>query len=101
MAENYQPPQPQSLTLPGETARIALELAIHDFHAQGKATAHDVVVASALARVLSGGNTDITESLSETDLLRLEREQFMQLVHEPATLARVEHLLKTGKPLRN
>ena len=101
MAENYQPPQPQSLALPGETARIALELAIHDFHAQGKATAHDVVVASALARVLSGGATDITDSLSEDDLLRLEREQFMQLVHEPATLARVQHLLQSGKPLRN
>ena len=101
MADNYQPPSTQSVQLWGASAYVALELAINDFHAQGKATAHDVVVAKALARVLSGGDTDMTLSLSEDDLLRLEREQFMQLVHQPATLARVEHLLKTGKPLRN
>lgn len=101
MADNYQPPSAQSVQLWGASAYVALELAINDFHAQGKATAHDVVVAKALARVLSGGDTDMTLSLSEDDLLHLEREQFMQLVHQPATLARVEHLLKTGKPLRN
>jgi 3-hydroxyacyl-CoA dehydrogenase len=62
---------------------------------------HDQVVASQLAVVLSGGETDVTEKVRDDDLLRLEREAFMTLVRQPATLARMEHMLETGKPLRN
>jgi 3-hydroxyacyl-CoA dehydrogenase len=65
------------------------------------ASAHDAVVATQLALVLSGGQTDITETVSDDDLLKLEREAFMTLVRQPATLARMEHMLETGKPLRN
>ena len=61
----------------------------------------DVYVAGALAEVLSGADTDPTQSLGEQDLLELERRSFMRLVRHPATLARVEHMLETGKPLRN
>jgi 3-hydroxyacyl-CoA dehydrogenase len=31
----------------------------------------------------------------------MERAAFMRLVKTPGTLARVEHMLETGKPLRN
>jgi 3-hydroxyacyl-CoA dehydrogenase len=65
------------------------------------ATPHDEVVAKRLAVVLSGGDTDPTETVAEDDLYRLEREAFMDLVKTPGTLARVEHMLDTGKPLRN
>jgi 3-hydroxyacyl-CoA dehydrogenase len=34
-------------------------------------------------------------------LLELERTAFMKLVRNPATVARIEHMLTTGKPLRN
>ena len=54
-----------------------------------------------LAGVLSGDGTDVTESLTEDDLLALERRAFMELVRHPATIARIEHMLDTGKPLRN
>ncbi|WML88144.1 3-hydroxyacyl-CoA dehydrogenase/enoyl-CoA hydratase family protein [Thiothrix subterranea] len=101
MIDGYQPPEPPVFHLPGATARIAMEMAVNDFVAQGKATPYDAVVAHALATVLSGGETDITETLSETDMLALEHVQFMQLVRNPETLARVSHLLETGKPLRN
>jgi 3-hydroxyacyl-CoA dehydrogenase len=67
----------------------------------GKATPHDVVVSDKLAYVLSGGDTDITETLTEDDVLALEHEMFAQLVRTPGTIARVEHMLTTGKPLRN
>ena len=40
-------------------------------------------------------------SLTETDMLNLERESFMRLLGERKTLERMESLLKTGKPLRN
>ncbi|OQX08974.1 MAG: 3-hydroxyacyl-CoA dehydrogenase [Thiothrix lacustris] len=101
MVAGYQPPEPPIFHLPGATARVAMEMAVNDFVAQGKATPYDAIVAKALAVVLSGGDTDITDTLSETDLLALEHAQFMQLVRNPETLARVSHMLETGKPLRN
>jgi 3-hydroxyacyl-CoA dehydrogenase len=41
------------------------------------------------------------ETLTEQDILDLEREAFLSLCGMPATQARMEHTLKTGKPLRN
>ena len=38
---------------------------------------------------------------ADVTLLDLEREAFLSLVAEPKTLARIQHTLKTGKPLRN
>ena len=55
----------------------------------------------ALADILSGGETDPTEVLSEKDILELERVSFMKLVRQKGSLDRVEHMLSTGKPLRN
>ncbi|MEN9424187.1 MAG: hypothetical protein RL122_1570, partial [Pseudomonadota bacterium] len=101
MVANYQPPEPPVFHLPGATARVAMEMAVNDFVAQGKATPYDAVIANTLAAVLSGGDTDMTDTLSETDLLALEHQHFMQIVRNPATLARVSHMLETGKPLRN
>ena len=79
----------------------ALKLAVDSFRKQGKATPHDVVVVGDLARVLTGGDADVTDVVTEADLLRLEREGFMRLVRNSATQDRVEHMLDTGKPLRN
>lgn len=102
MARDYRPPAPpEEIRLPGPTARSALDLAVRDLAKKGQATPHDVVVAGHLARVLSGGDTDMTEALTEDDLLALERAEFMTLVRTPGTAARVEHMLETGKPLRN
>ncbi|MEQ8964324.1 MAG: 3-hydroxyacyl-CoA dehydrogenase NAD-binding domain-containing protein [Azospirillaceae bacterium] len=102
MAEDYAPPAPpEEIRLPGPTARTALELALDTMAKQGVATPHDTVVADGLARVLSGGDTDITDVMSEDDLLALERSVFMELVRTQGTAARVEHMLETGKPLRN
>ncbi|MBZ0112187.1 MAG: 3-hydroxyacyl-CoA dehydrogenase/enoyl-CoA hydratase family protein [Thermoanaerobaculia bacterium] len=100
-AAGYEPPTKVEITLPGPTGRAALSSAVAGFRASGMATAHDEVVANRLAVVLTGGDTDITETVSEETLLRLEREAFLDLVKTPATLARIEHMLETGKPLRN
>jgi 3-hydroxyacyl-CoA dehydrogenase len=101
LAVDYQPPKPQPISLPGPTGAAAVELALNDLHAQGKATDYDMVVAGKLARVLSGGDTDMTDETTEDQLLALEREAFLSLIREPRTLARIEHMLETGKPLRN
>ena len=101
MAEGYAAPEEFTYHLPGESARIAFEMAVDRFHRLGKATDYDHVVAGELARVLAGGDTNVTEDLSEGDILDPEREGFMRLVHSEGTMARVEHMLLTGKPLRN
>jgi 3-hydroxyacyl-CoA dehydrogenase len=59
------------------------------------------VVSKRLAVVLTGGETDPTDKISEDDLSRLEREAFMDLIKTQGTLQRIEHMLDTGKPLRN
>jgi 3-hydroxyacyl-CoA dehydrogenase len=101
LAEGYAPPEEAALRLPGATGRAAIEMAVHDFELKGLVTPHDRVVIEELKQVLTGGDTDITDVVSEDALLKLEREAFMRLIRHPGTLARVEHMLDTGKPLRN
>ena len=101
LAENYQPAKPIVVNLPGPTGAAALKLGVIDLVHQGKATAYDAVVAEKLAEVLSGGDTDMTLETSEDQLLALERRAFQALIREPKTLARIEHTLETGRPLRN
>jgi len=101
VADGYKPPEPMQLHLPGPTARAALRLAIDGFALQGIALPHDVVVAGHLANVLSGGATDMLDEISEDQVMALEKKAFMALVKTGPTLARMETILATGKPLRN
>ncbi len=101
VAAGYTPPEPVELALPGPTAKAAFDMAVAGFRASGAATPHDVVIAGRLADVVSGGDTDVTATVSEDRLTELEREAFLALIRTPATLARIETMLETGKPLRN
>jgi len=101
LAEGYQPPAPPTFRLPGASGRAALDLAVKGFVARGLATPYDEVVSAKLAYVLTGGEADLVDSVTEEQMLLLEAEQFMTLVRDIRTVARVEHMLGTGKPLRN
>ena len=101
LAEDYFPPDPNSYQLPGATGKAALILAVNDLALSGLATPHDVVVASELAEILSGGDTDVTETMGEDEILALERTAIGRLGRDTATLDRMQHMLETGKPLRN
>ena len=101
LSVKYSPPEPRTYSLPGPTGKAALELAVNDLKLSGKATPHDVVVTNALAGILTGGNTDITESLDEDDILLMEKNAITALAKNTDTLDRMQHMLETGKPLRN
>ena len=101
LVEGYQPPKPPEFVLPGPSGRAGLYAAAEGFHKRGLATNHDLVVADALAEVLSGGDTDIIDTMTEQQVMDLERKAFMRLIRSAPTLARVEYTLETGKPLRN
>jgi 3-hydroxyacyl-CoA dehydrogenase len=102
LAANYEIPEVAEVTLPGPTGLAILTAAVRDFKARGLATKYDVVVCDALADVVSGGQTtDVMAPLSEEDLLALELKNFVGLMKNQGTLDRIQHMLKTGKPLRN
>ncbi len=101
LVDGYQPPAPPEFRLPGEGGRAALAMAAEGFRKRGLATAYDMVVSDALAGVLTGGEADLVDTVSEPDMLKLEREAFMLRVRDTRTMARVEHMLEKGKPLRN
>ena len=62
---------------------------------------HDQKIANKLAYVMAGGDLSQPTNVTEQYLLDLEREAFLSLCTERKTLERIQHMLKTGKPLRN
>ncbi len=62
---------------------------------------HDEKISQKLAWVMAGGDLSAPTHVSEQYLLDLEREAFLSLCGERKTLERIQHMLKTGKPLRN
>lgn len=101
LVEGYTPPEVPVFRLPGEAGKAALIMAVQDFQARGLASAYDVTVAEGLANILTGGDTDITQEVSEAEMLALEVKNFNALMHNDKTQARIKHTLETGKPLRN
>jgi 3-hydroxyacyl-CoA dehydrogenase len=101
LAKNYKAPEPQVIRLPGTSGKAALNMAVEGFRQTGKATPYDVVVSDKLADVLTGYSKDLTDDVTEDELLKFERTAFVQLVKHEGTLERIEHMLVNGKPLRN
>jgi 3-hydroxyacyl-CoA dehydrogenase len=102
LASTYVPPAPRNdITVAGEAGYALLKMAAWLAH-QGKfITDYDFVVAEKLAHVLSGGRITGPAQVSEQYLLDLEREAFLSLCGDKRTQARMQHMLSTGKPLRN
>jgi len=98
----YQPPQPRaSIPVGGPTAYATLALGVHLAWRAGRLSDHDVTIGRKLAWILTGGNVPYATTLSEGQLLDLEREAFLSLCGEPKTQERIAYTLKTGKTLRN
>lgn len=101
VAGGYKPPRKKSFKLPGPSGRAAIELALFGFLEGKQATPYDVTVGKKLAYVLTGGDIPAGAVRTEQDLLDLERESFLSLCGNAETVARIQHMLQTGKPLRN
>lgn len=101
LSQNYKAPEKFEYRLPGKTAKILLNMTTRAFRVLGKITAYDRQVANKLAIVLSGGDCDMLEPLSEQKILALEQQVFTDIVQQQGTVDRLEHMLRLGKPLRN
>jgi 3-hydroxyacyl-CoA dehydrogenase len=91
----------QAITVGGEGVLAALKLGVHLAWRAGRISDHDALIGRVLAGILAGGALPHQTAVSEQYLLDLEREAFLKLCGERKTLERIQHTLKTGKPLRN
>ena len=78
-----------------------LEQQVDNLKLQGKASEHDAIIAGKLAYVLTGGDCSPLDTLTEQNILDLEREAFLSLCGMEKSQQRMEGPLNTGKPLRN
>lgn len=101
LAEGYSPPKPATLRLPGKSGAAALKIGVSDFVKKGVASEHDGKIGFTLAHVLTGGDVSHQDETSEQHVLDLEREGLIAMAKTKKSRARVFHMLKTGKPLRN
>jgi len=97
----YQPPSPQMVQVLGEKVLGVMKIMLYVMHESRYATDYDKVVSGRLAHVLSGGDLSEPQSVHEDYLYKLEREAIIECLNDERTHARIEHMLKTGKPLRN
>ncbi len=98
----YRPP------LPARNIRVAGDVGIATFRMllvnmlEGRfISPYDDEIARRIATILCGGEVDRGATVDEDWLIRLERRHFVELAQQDKTQARIEHMLKTGKPLRN
>ncbi len=101
LADEYQPPVEITYTALGEPGFAAMQEVLQGLDAKGITRPHDLVVATKLAWILSGGDRSAGEIMSEEDVLKLEREAFIALCDTSATVDRIEYMLTQGKALRN
>lgn len=97
----YTPPQKVPIKVLGQKALSAMKLMLYVMNEAGFATDYDRVIADRVAKVLAGGELSEAQSVSVGYLLKLEREAIFECLRDERTHARIEHMLTTGKPLRN
>jgi len=103
MAEaGYRPPlRARNIPAAGRTAIATFKMAMANMLAGRHISEHDFLIGSKVAYVLCGGDVEPGTPVTEEWFLDLERQAFMELIATEKTQARIEHMLKTGKPLRN
>jgi 3-hydroxyacyl-CoA dehydrogenase len=85
----------------GEATKAAFIVAVKSMRDAGWVSDHDVLVASKVAHIVAGGNRWEGQTISEWELLDMEREAFMSLLGEQKTKDRIAYMLANNKPLRN
>ncbi|MBA3024030.1 MAG: 3-hydroxyacyl-CoA dehydrogenase/enoyl-CoA hydratase family protein [Gammaproteobacteria bacterium] len=101
-ATAYRPPLHQrQIMVAGRTGTATLKAAMVNMLAGGFISEHDYDIGCRVADTLCGGDVEAGSLVDEQWLLDLEIKHFMELLATDKTQARIEHMLKSGKPLRN
>ena len=99
--KDFIPPKEASFNLPGKPLKDKMVMMLEKLYDDKIILDHGVTVATGLANVLSGGDTNLEKTLSEDDLFKLELDAFMTLIETKETQDRIKYTLATGKPLVN
>lgn len=102
LVPGYAPGVPRTdITVTGEAGYALMKMGVWMARQGGYISEYDAAIGEKLAYILSGGKLSGTPQVSEQYLLDLEREMFLSLCGRKETQQRIQHMLKTGKPLRN
>ena len=99
--DGYAPPAKQPLIVMGDAGQGMVNGEIFNMLNGNFMSEYDAFLAKRIAHVMSGGDVRIGSTIDEEAMLKLEREAFVDFCKEEKTVARIDHMLKTGKPLRN
>jgi len=99
--EGYAPPVKRKIKVFGESALGMINAEIFNMVSAKFVSEYDAFLAKRIAYVISGGEVRANSEVDEDVILKLEREAFIDFIKEEKTIARIDHILKTGKPLRN
>jgi len=97
----YAPPAKQRLRVMGNAGQGMVNAEIYNMLNGNFLSEYDAFLAKRIAYVMSGGDVNKNTLVSEEAVLKLERDAFVDFAKEDKTMARIDHMLKTGKPLRN
>lgn len=98
----YRPPRvPDGIPVMGMTGKGSIQAQLVNMLEGGFISQYDFELGTRIADILCGGDVEEGEFVSEEYLLALERRHFLELLQQDKTRQRIEHTLKTGKPLRN
>ena len=101
-AAGYRPPlRANAIPVAGRSAIATIKAFMVNMLAGGHISEHDYLIGTKIATVMCGGELDGGSLVDEQWFLDLERQHFMELIATQKSQARIEHMLKTGKPLRN
>ena len=99
--DGYAPPVKRPIKVAGTAAQGMIDSELFNMQSAKFVSKYDVFLARRIAFVISGGDVRSGSAIDETVILNLEREAFVDFWKQEKTVARVEHMLTTGKPLRN
>ena len=99
--KDFTPPEECTFKLSGKNVYDKMVKMLEKLYNDKIILDHGMHVGKELARVLSGGDTTLENTLSEDDLYKLELDAFMRLIETEKTQQRIKHTLATGKPLVN
>ncbi|MFT5697979.1 MAG: 3-hydroxyacyl-CoA dehydrogenase [Desulforhopalus sp.] len=102
LAVNYRPKTPAiNLPAPGRGIAAAIKSQLWNMQMGNFISEYEAEMGTVIAQVMCGGDVNPGTLITEDYLLQLERENFLKLIGNKKTVARIQHMLKTGKPLRN
>lgn len=99
--DGYAPPVKRPIKVAGTAAQGMIDSELFNMQSAKFVSKYDVFLAKRIAFVISGGDVRPNSSIDEEVILNLEREAFVDFWKQEKTVARVDHMLTTGKPLRN